>query len=524
MKKKGIVITIIVILIILAIAGGVFAYVYFATDLLLSEKQGFGKYTAQIVAKEEGFFSSSIEEYFSKKETTPYTISGSINANTNILADTTNYSSLQELQNIINYGNNTSINFTGKVDSVNKKLEQDITVNYSDTVNLPFRYKVDGDIYGIQADSIAENYIAIKNENLPELFQKLGVSDVSNIPNKIEFKELQSLKFTEEEKTHILNQYILSIYNNLPEEKFSKLENADASTTYTLTLTTEEAKSIYLQTLETLKNDKVMIDKINSIVKEIYEDNYDSTEMELTPEIIQEEIDKINQESVEPGNIQIAVTQKDRLTSEFSITSNTAKISLSKQETEANISYTLSYILLEEGIESATVTLNTNFSGINTNNITESYDININNPEYFDTQYSYSNTVAFDNNINIEPLSTSNAAILNNYSAEQLQPFLLQLGIKIVQINTEQMTQIGYPIEYINPLVMWGVSPVLINSTMDIAGEIDVNQGIDNATSITTDDAINEINQNSINSDMLNATTYYNYNNETMAVTENFMN
>ena len=67
MKKKGIIITIIVILLVLIIAGGIFAYIFFCTDLLLSEKQGFGKYVMQLGDKEEGFITNSVNTYFSKK-------------------------------------------------------------------------------------------------------------------------------------------------------------------------------------------------------------------------------------------------------------------------------------------------------------------------------------------------------------------------------------------------------------------------------------------------------------------------
>ena len=44
MKNKKALIVIIVLLIILAVCGGAFAYVYFATDLLKSNSQMFSKY------------------------------------------------------------------------------------------------------------------------------------------------------------------------------------------------------------------------------------------------------------------------------------------------------------------------------------------------------------------------------------------------------------------------------------------------------------------------------------------------
>ena len=53
-------------------------------------------------------------------------------------------------------------------------------------VNLPFKYKQDGDLYGIQADILSPIYFAVENNNLQDLLLKLGATDVSGMPNRIE--------------------------------------------------------------------------------------------------------------------------------------------------------------------------------------------------------------------------------------------------------------------------------------------------------------------------------------------------
>lgn len=461
MKKKGIIITIIVILSILILAGGVFAYIFFCTDLLLSEKQGFGKYAMQLAESEDGFISNSVNEYLLKKESSPYNTNGKISANVDILEDTSNSLEMQEYEKAVEFGNNTNITFTGKVDNANNRTEQDITVNYSDTVKLPFKFKVYGDIYGIQADSLSETYIAIENNNLQEFAQKFGVEDVSNIPNKIETtKELDSLNLSEEEKTHIQTQYILPIYNNLGEEKFSKVENADGSVVYTLTLTSSEIKSIYLQLLNTLKSDRTMINKINSIMEEMYAENYDETDA-ITSEDIQSEIDYVTEQEWEDGTLKININQNNRKTNKINITYNDIVFDITKEETESALTYKISLDDTEAG---DTIGLILNFTGLNANAVTENYTMNIKTTDAFDITYTYNNTVSFDGNIEIEPLTTVNAAILNNYSAEQILPFMVQLGTRIAQINTEQMTSLGYNLQYANPLVTWVATPSYITS------------------------------------------------------------
>ena len=207
MKKKGLIVAIIVIVVLLVLAGGAFAYIYFGTDLLLSERQGFEKYAIQLVVGENKFISSNLESYFNRKETTPYTTDGTISADTMLIGEaaSTNSTDMQELVDILRYSDQTNISFEGKVDNANKKFEQNISINYSDTVNFPFTYRADGDVYGIQSDEIGTTFIAIENNNLPTLFQNLGTTDITGIPDKLESTELQNANFTDEEKIHVLN-------------------------------------------------------------------------------------------------------------------------------------------------------------------------------------------------------------------------------------------------------------------------------------------------------------------------------
>ena len=332
MKKKGLIVAIIVIAVLLILAGGAFAFIYFGTDLLLSERQGFEKYAIQIVTGENKFISSNLENYYNRKETTPYTTDGSISADTMLIGETatTNSTEVQKLVDILRYSDQASISFEGKVDNANKKFEQNISINYSDAVKFPFTYRVDGDIYGIQSDEIGDTFIAIDNNNLPELFQKLGATDVTAVPNKLESTELQSARFTDEEKTHILNTYILPIYNSITDEKFSKQDNSDGSVTYTLTLTTQEMKNILVQALDILKEDQLMLDKLNGIVQELYGDNYNEATMEINQKSIQESISNIESASIEDDTIQLGITQTNRKVNKISINYGEIAIDISK--------------------------------------------------------------------------------------------------------------------------------------------------------------------------------------------------
>lgn len=472
MKKKGLIITIIVLVVLLVLAGGAFAYIYFGTDLLLSERQGFEKYAIQLVVGENKFISSNLENYYNRKETTPYTTDGSISAATMLIGDaaSTNSTEVQKLVDILRYSDQASISFEGKVDNANKKFEQNISINYSDTVKFPFTYRVDGDIYGIQSDEIGATYIAIDNNNLPELFQNLGATDVTGIPNKLESTELQSANFTDEERAHILNTYILPIYNGITDDKFSKQDNSDGSVTYTLTLTTQELKNMLLQALEILKEDQLMIDKLNGIAQELYGDNYNEETMEINQKSIQESISNIGSASIEDGTVQLGITQSDRRVNKISINYGEITINISKLSSNQSVdNYNIS--ILKGGY--TLFDLEMSYSVIDTNSLHEQYIATVNIENKTTTKYHYSNTVTFGSNISFEPLNATNSAILNSYSTEQLLPFLGQLGIRIVQINNEQMTELGYPTELINPVIMWFATPSIITTMQNQENIVD---------------------------------------------------
>lgn len=463
MKKKGVLITIIVILILLVLAGGAFAYVYFATDLLKTDKELFAKYFVRIGDEEKGMSSTSLTEYENKKLSTPYTNNGTFTVNSNLLTDASTDLTMQVVEGLMNYGNNTNISFSGKVDNPNKKVEENITINYTDTVNLPFTYKQVGDVYGIQADILSPSYISVENNNLQELFQKLGTTDVTNIPNKIEAQEIQSLQFTDEELTHISTQYIMPMYEGLSEEKFSKTENADGSNSYTLTITNIELRDILVTMLQTLKNDTAMLTKINSILAEMYQEN----DMTVTAENIQELIDSLTSADItEEMNIAITVTQNDGKTNKVDIKVDDVTIEMLMEQTDSNIVYTIN--LAQQG--NIILTIQIRYEGITTNIVKEVLNITINVPDSTNTIYTFENTLNFGGTVEIADFDTNNSILINDYSEEQLQFLILQIAYIIEQTNTSQMTQIGFPTELGNPMIMWIYGPI---------------EGLNNGTTVT---------------------------------------
>ena len=470
MKKKGLLIAIIIILVLLVLAGGTFAYLYFGTDLLKTDKQLFAKYLIQLGDEEKGLFPKALNEYFNKKETTTYQNNGELSSNISVANSNNNTQITNSNSEYFDIMNNSKIQFQGSVDNANLKREENITLSYPDSVSLPFKYKNEGDIYAIQADILSPSYIGIENNNLKELAQKLGTTDVSKIPDKIEANPIESLNFTQEEIKHIRESYIMPIYNNLADEKFTTTENSDGTKTHILTLTYAEALNIYIQTLETLKNDTMMLNKIISINSEISgETNYTVEELSQTIQDTIDDLQNANTDSLSEGNIIININQKDGITNNISVVVDGLTFVFTKSFDNENLSYNFNIL----GDENQSVGIQMSYTNLNTDNVQEYVSFSVNNLDGVNFSYTYNNSVTFGA-VDIQPFN-NNVAILNNYSAEEIQALLLQCGTIISQTNTRQMAQIGFPETFVNPIVMSYTMPFsyifIVNSVSDAIDE-----------------------------------------------------
>ena len=348
-KKKTLLIVIIVLIVWILIIGGIVAFLFLGTDLFKSDKELFAKYVASMTDKETGFFPISLNDYENRKMNNAYEINGNFSVNTEILATASSMQSsstdqssmaaqLMLIESLVDYGNNTNISYSGKVDNQNKKVEQNIQINYQDGVSLPFNYKQVGDIYGLQADFVSSDYIAIENNNLPALLQKLGATNITNVPNKIEIQEIESLNFTDEEKQHIYDNYVANILMELSDDKFTKTENNDGSVSYTLTLSVNEVKDLLVKELQILSEDTMMIDKINNIFQEVSSNSAQT----ITSQDILDLVDEMNVETTTANdNFVITVTQNNGEVNSLVISTTDMKVSITKNVQDSNLSYTI---------------------------------------------------------------------------------------------------------------------------------------------------------------------------------------
>lgn len=455
-KKKSGLIVIIVLLLVVLIAGGAFAYVYMATDLLRTDKELFLKYFSQIVTEGE-FVDSNIQQYNEKKQQTPYENEGKITVAANIP---------EEYNVPTDSVNNLSINFSGKTDTLNRQIEQNIEVDYGNDVVFPLTYKQYEDSFGVQFDHFGSKYIAIRNENLKELVEKFGVEDTSEIPDKIELSEVkEEIKFSTEEIEQIKQIYGTVLQEQLLEENFSSIKTANGES-YILQLSGEQIKNIIVKMLEATKQNTLLIDKVNEYMLKIDEDSET-----LDVDAIDELIESVNEEDFsEISDLKITLVQKDKMLNQIVIESGDNKITIAKNSAENQLAYQVNIDMKQVEEESSTeinAYFTAQYTGIQTlDNVEESFDIGFEvASEDMDMGYEYSinNTVQFQESISIEKFDKSKAVFLNDYEAEVVTNFISQVGTRLSEINKNQMAELGLeedenPLLYSNPITMLGLT------------------------------------------------------------------
>lgn len=475
MKSKDIIKKIIIILSILVIIIiGILIYLYFATDAFKTNKQLFFKYASQIVMQESKEEQIDLETYFEKKNQMPYTNQGTLTSNMDSSA-LEESSTDQEVAKGIESANNMTIEFNGKIDNQNKKREENITLSYTNDVNFPFTYKQVGDIYAIKSDYFSTQNIAIENNNLKEFFEKLNI-DSSQIPDKIEIPEVQTKElFTQEEQEILRQNYLPVILNNLEETDFA-VNKEENQTTYTLTLTQEKIKNILEQLLNVLKDDTIILNKINTILSTYSNSNESTTgnSNEITSREIEQMIEELLKSEVEETNpIIISLIVKEKVLSQISINVADTQINILYEQDQDNIKRTVTLNIDMSNIygnapDRTPLDLNIkmelimSYSGLQEmQTVNENYNLTIsggmtdeeeNTPTNISFGYEFKNQVNFEESVSIENLNSNNSIILNDYSAEQIQNFLNALGQRIQDVNSNQMEEIQFE-GYINPLI-----------------------------------------------------------------------
>ena len=473
MKTKTIGKLIIILIVVILMLGGVFAYLYFGTDLLKTNEQLFFKYLGQLVDSENGFIDSKLTEYTNKKMTGKYEDNGQFSVN----IDMTGMD-----EDVLATVNDFNITYSGQIDNTARKNEQEISINYSDDVNFPVKYKYANETLGLQTEYVSEKYIGIENSNLKEFAEKLGMTNTEDIPDTIDFfatDSSQAITFTDDEKEQLKNTYQPVLEGRLEGKEFTKSEDG-STTNYSVEIANQEIIDIVSALMETLKNDQILLPKLEQTLQEYIDMmNQSSTEEITMQSMIQDIIDQLGESQVQDGTTIVTISQTNSRLSGIAFTfGENEMIKLTKTNDQDTLNYRIEMVLPnEEQQTSVTMYFNASYQGLDQlASVNEIYEIGVMATEDGEEQnmiYTFNCTDTFNDGINIEDYGEDEIEVLNEYDSEQMATLFTAIGQRIVEVNASQMEEIGFtqygnPILYAFPITSIGL---ISNHRIETAGE-----------------------------------------------------
>ena len=489
-KRIALAIAIPVIIVIIIITTGILLYLN--TDMFKSNKTLFLKYLGEnsenLKAIQDVFESS---EYEKKLQDNKYTETTEIKANyTNNLQTTS-----EDTSNSIN---KAKIIIKGQKDQPNKycykdfKLikEEDSTIsegnqnndeNSNSTNNeqgiAEIEYIQNNDNYGVRFSDLFKQYLLIENNNLKELFEKIGYSEqqLDNIPNSFEIDKmtLEDIKFTEEELNNIKERYVNIVSKNVTDKNFEKkskqiisINDKNISTNaYILNITNEQLNNLYINLLEDLKQDDIILNKIEKIQEKISLIKINSSESlnlkEKFIENIDSTIEKINKTNIGSQETKIIVYENEGKTIRMTVQGKDYEINFDFLQEQEENEFVIT--IKKEDIETQKLEINKNNEGLKIyiqNNDTDNpikisfeqnkNETNTNSSNDSSIKYEIKNskievnikqkTNIVDNFENQNVLNDQNSIELNKLEKEQLNAVLNQVT-NALQQKTDSISQ-----------------------------------------------------------------------------------
>lgn len=444
MKSKKILIITLIIILVLAVAGTVFAYLFIATDTFKGDKELFAKYISQNSETLEKFTDLQTKKvYEGLKDEEKY------ESNTEIKAT---YSEGGEVSNPIN---NLSAKINIQKDNTEDYFYADGQISYGNEKYLEAEAIKDQEAYGVRFTDIVKQFVTVKNDSkLGEVAKDLGTDSVTleKIMDVIDGKENATEEIiSKEDVQKIKDKYMNIITNAVSNGTFSS--NKDAKITYnnntvsakayTVSLTSEQVEGMIVEILNNLKEeDKIgekYQDKINDIISNITDEKeipavkitvYEQNKKTIRTAIEITSLAKITVENTDENNelktkIQISGISTET-TEEYNI-EITKKTDENQENVEAVLSVTNGDDTYQAGISN---TLKNSDSEIQIKTIFEykkdilTAALNLNNNIILGDSFEKKQTLA------------NNNYVLNDATAESRQKVITQLK----QVVPEKMT------------------------------------------------------------------------------------
>lgn len=343
-KKRRTLIIVSIIMIILVIIGTLI-FLYMTTDAFKSNDTLFAKYLSQnFYIIEEMQNQNGMKEANTLLENNKYT--STIQANINYI---TNKELEDEKKD--NPINQIELKIEGQTDKLSSYKYKDIKLIKQEENLERAEYIETKDRQGIRLDEVKQFVTFDKtkeNQNISQLDLTL-LKTISNI-SEINWNNIKET-FTQEEINTIMNKYINIIMANMNAQAFEKKtgnitinESAIKTNAYTISITKEQFNNIYIEILEAMKQDEIILNKIdmlNTKIKEIT--NTEQGLKQTFIEYITNKIEEIRSTNIGQEIREITVYEKNGQTMRTEIVSDEYQFRIDRLTNQNGIWLEISY-------------------------------------------------------------------------------------------------------------------------------------------------------------------------------------
>ena len=434
--SKKVAIIIILIILIIGICGGVFAYLFLATDTFKSEKELFFNYLTQNVETiKEIANSKTLENYNNLKNGQTYEENTTAN---------------------IKYAEGGEISSPYNNLSMTLKNQKDTDYNYKD-FNIIFEEQSAVQIegiqnsgnYGIRFSNLLKQFVSLENgqkiDGLEIEDEKLEALNAIIVDDSTYF---QDMIFSKQELQSLESKYITVISQILSQGSFSKQSKSTITvgsqsiqtTAYSVDLTGYQFQNLIIEILNNLKIDDIIIGKIEAISGS--SENYVNT--------IDSKIRQVEDKDFKA--VKIVVYEKGGVTQRTEMQSEDFNVIMDISIQNGNGNITFEYTSLKSENNSKTLNISKQLTDTKENyaitfnvaNGEEEYEINATlDSDFARTNLSFGYkkgiteiTISLENNISTSigekiELTSENNVILNELSEESLSATLNVLNVQV---------------------------------------------------------------------------------------------
>ena len=151
-----------------------------------------------------------------------------------------------------------------------------------------------------------------------KLGETFNFEEIDSVLDKFDIKIIKDMKFSDEELEKLKSKYLNLISGKISKDKFSKKtnqklninENTISTNEYKLTLTKEQINDIFLDVLQTIKEDETILNKIEQIKNAIPEGMMQEDLKQVYVSSIENIIEEINKNNIGTEEISIAVYER----------------------------------------------------------------------------------------------------------------------------------------------------------------------------------------------------------------------